>query len=371
MCALLRLSQAQQRVIPTDYFVTATGDTLRGQLQFSRFVADNGVTLLPAGGDPRRAYRAEESQGFGTVDGRRFVVQRIKFVGQQPVPASATNLAPAFVHVFMQHLVRGKANLYRLDYSVITAQAIMEYAEYQTTFFYIQVPGSGLLLLQQTSLRSVLKALFQDCPLAQSKSAHTRFDEAELSQTVLVYNTNCGVGFGPTADLRRSSPRYGRLIVGARAGLGMGLVSYQQSECLSDNTLKWMNNYIVGLNILSSSQHRVALATGLCYSWRRSSGTATHVVPAGFSNSGEVLSLEQRTAANTLQVPLLLRYSFLQTKSVAFIAAGAVPGCSISNSTSQTVLASTYDPHAFVPRQSAQPVTAQDAGIEKGALFGF
>lgn len=121
MCALLRLSQAQQRVIPTDYFVTATGDTLRGQLQFSRFVADNGVTLLPAGGGPRRAYRAEKSQGFGTVDGRRFVVQRIKFVGQQPVPASAIDLAPAFVHVFMQHLVRGKANLYCPDYSVITA----------------------------------------------------------------------------------------------------------------------------------------------------------------------------------------------------------------------------------------------------------
>lgn len=166
----------------------------------------------------------------------------------------------------------------------------MEYAEYQTTFFYIQVPGSGMLLLQQTSLRSVLKVLFQDCLLAQSRSAHTRFDEAELSQTVLVYKTNCGVGTGPTADLRRSSPRYGRLIVGARAGLGMGLVSYQQSEFMSDNTFKWMNNYIVGLNILSSSQHRVALATGLYYSWRRSSGTATHVVLAGFSNSGEVLT---------------------------------------------------------------------------------
>ena len=151
----------------------------------------------------------------------------------------------------------------------------------------------------------------------------------------------------------------------------MGLVSYQQSEFLSDNTVEWMNNYIVGLSIISSSQHRVALATGLYYSWRRSSGTATHVVPAGFSNSGEVLSLEQRTAANTLQVPLLLHYSFLQTKSVAFIAAGAVPGYSISNSTSQTVLVSTYDLHAFVPRQSAQPVAAQDAGIERGALFGF
>jgi hypothetical protein len=151
---------AQQPVPKLGYLVTEAGDTLRGTVRLSRFVTDYGVKIQ-VGDGPVQDYTVSNARAFATADGRRYRRRRVSFLVNQPIvrqddKAKSTDSTAAF----LQELVVGKARLYRLDYRLHPDQVPLEYTQYESTFYYLQLPNSSLVMLRSGTYEQVLWRMF-------------------------------------------------------------------------------------------------------------------------------------------------------------------------------------------------------------------
>ena len=361
---------AQTSVKGPDYLITNAGDTLRGKLRFSTFVTETGAQLAPGTGAEPRNFIPAQSRGFGTADGRRFVRRYLSFEAQKLSARAAVARVRAqdSIPVFLQVLVVGKAQLYQLDYHLVAERTPLEYAQFESRFLYLQVPGTDLRCLNEATFRPVLRGLLRDCPSLEAAIRDARFTPAGLAQVVLAYNTTCGAGFGAPRALPLAAlvPESGQIFgrFGLRAGASLGTVQYPTSayDAATGAVACRQFNWTVGLSAQLLGHGHWGLTSGLHLSARRNKVTRYQTVPAGFSNETEILVLRQRLAVYSAQVPLLLQFVPTLTTERArfFVNLGPVLGFNFRNTSTQDELATLFRPGQFISRQGTRSVPVND-----------
>lgn len=371
---LPQLARAQQPVPKPGYLVTEAGDTLRGIVKLARFVTDYGVKIQ-VGDGPAQDYTVNNARAFATADGRHYRRRRVSFLVNQPIVRQDNRVKSTdSTAVFLQELVVGKARLYRLDYRLHPDQVPLEYTQYETTFYYLQSPNSSLVMLRSDTHERVLWQMFQDCPAIQPTIRGVALEGVALTRLVLRYNTTCGAGFNtPQALALTPKENETRIRFGIRAGVAIDRLNYSDSYYLNDTEFGSKANWMAGISLTISSQHRVSLATGLYFTARRNQRDNTHVVPAGFTNKGQTLVLPSETAVNTIQVPLLATIAL--TKKAAgmqpFVSLGVLPGVAFSNTVRLAVPTSTFESGNFLPTQAAMLTNGLGGDSKMTPLLGF
>ncbi len=372
--ALPRPSRAQQPA-PTaiSYLITNTGEKLLGQLEVSQYVSEFGVKLkIPNQGS--RRYLPSECREFVTADGRRFFSRRVSFAAGQSLVARPTSLYTKedSATVFLQALVLGKARLYQLYYHVQAEAGPLEYLKYETRFFYMQVPGSALLMVQQSTYQSALTTAFRDCPAILGDVQRTIFDAQNMSRLVMGYNNACAAGFSAATLLPiEGAGLYKTMnIFGVRVGTGIGSLRYANSLYANQQTDGQQLNWSIGGSLeLLSGTSRWGGSTGFYFTARRQNGVVSTMVPVGFNNAGAALQLRQQLAINSVQVPLLVQYALAspQARLQPFAAVGPVLGCDFAASSFQDITVSVVEPGRFTPVQAVQNI---DINAEaKGRIY--
>lgn len=359
LALLAHPSRAQNAPPATPYLVTHAGDTLRGALQAPRFVTEYGVKFSGNATSPASRFLPVEARAFRTADGRRYRSRPVNFAAQQLVLRQATAAVTRrdSLPVFLQELVLGKATLYRLDYHLTADRAALEYTQYETTFFFVEVPGSALLRLEQQTFRATLKTLLADCPTVKPTLAKIPFSDAGLAQLVLEYNTACAAGFAAPVALPLASggpivDQTGFNKFGIRVGAALASAAYPNGQFGTQQTNSAQINLTAGLSF-QVQPRRWGFATGLNFTARRNAKTVFHAVGPGFDNQGDILALEQTISVNSLSIPLLVQYaSSARTSHLQpFIALGPVIGCNLGSASSQEELTSVARPGRFIPTQ--------------------
>ena len=374
LIALPRRSPAQQPApVAPSYLITTTGEKLLGQLEASQYVSEFGVKLKTATQGTRR-YSPSECREFGTADGRRFFSRRVSLAAGQSVVAHPTGLDSKedSTAVFLQAIVLGKARLYQLDYHAATQPGPLEYMRYETHFFFVQVPGSALFMVQQSTYQSALTAAFRDCPAVAAQVQRTIFDAQNLAGLLMAYNNACGAGFSAASLLPIEGAKLRKVTssFGVRVGTGVGKLRYASSQYADQQAdgqqLNWSGGGSLALQSIIS---RWGFLTGLYFTARRQNGVVSTTVPLGFNNAGAVLQLRQQLAINSVQVPLLAQYRLAgpQARLQPFAALGVVPGCDFAAASHQDVTVSVVEPGRFTPVQAVQNIDSNAEG--KGRIY--
>lgn len=371
----LTLPALAQSPRATAYLLTNAGDTLRGALEITRFPTEYGVRLK-VGDGAGQPFQLADTKGFGTADGRCYQRRRVSFAPQQALVAQPGQLGGQdSTTVFLQELIAGKVHLYRLDYHLQADRLPMAYSEYVNEFYYVQAPGSRLVMLQQATYQQVLAKLFQDCASSSQPAAPpVAFSGPALAKAVLRYNTTCAQGFAaPRVFTQRPPDAPSEVHFGLRAGVVLGKISYADSYYLDNKTFDYSPNLAVGLSLRISNHAQNSLTTGLYFTARRNTGSTAYLVPGGYTNQGETLTLSQQVAVNTLQVPLIaqLMLGKKTTGLLPFFSFGLVPGIAFSNTATIDVLTPVYAPGSFVGRQTAKSTNGLTGDSKTSGLLGL
>ena len=297
---------------------------------------------------------AAQSRGFGTADGRRFVRRYFSLENRGLTPRGAGGRVQALdsIPVFLQVVATGKAQLYLLNYHLKAERNPLENTEYESTFLYLQVPGSAWLRLQESTFRAVLREQLRACPAIENAIRDTRFTAPALAQVVQAYNLACGAGFAPPAVLpltareSEQGERFGR--VGLRAGAVLGTAYYPESSYNSASRAQ--TNWTFGLSFQEQGKGHWGVVSGLHLTIRSNEAFVHETVPSSYLNKGTIIALRQQLSVWTAQIPLLAQYVTLPVNGKQLFAAlGPVLGANFKNTTKQEVAASVFVPGQFLP----------------------
>jgi hypothetical protein len=355
------------------YLVTQSGDTLRGEIEISRFPSENGVSLRAIGSTASgTAYLPRTTRLVQLADGQRLVGRKLVLQRRTQVVTRIVGDTRDSVSVFLQQLTTGAARLYRLDYNLIPSTGTaFEATERETRFFLLETAASGLLVLEQVNFRPMLKAVFAGCAPALEQLPRTKFDEAPLVQLALAYGS-CAPGL-PATDLRpAASPaeKY-RLVLGVRAGAARHTLSVDNEPRLSRSEAEPLTDWQAAIYArLVRPGRAVSFGAGLQYSKRRTHYSSDYVVPAGFTNANQRFVFTSEFELQALQLPLWVQWGARSGYGL-YVAAGAVPALHRNGHITYDALRSVVDAGSFSPRAAPERVTEQRfAGNSALALGG-
>ncbi|MGI4883475.1 MAG: outer membrane beta-barrel protein [Janthinobacterium lividum] len=320
-------AQSNTRNLP-GYVVTAAGDTLRGMLTVPRFATDQGLTLLPDNApSAARKFSVQTVRAFGWPDGRCFV-KRSLASGRNAETGAVDSVA-----VLLQRLVGGAANFYRYDVDMTLHRGQAEYTQSETVQYFITVAGSGLAPVRPASYVAALSAVFKDCPAVVAAVPRTSFNERNIGDLVLRYNALCHAAV-PAHDYRLpEAPSTVRLLVSLRAGAQRGKLFYPSSDYLTSANGQATVLPAFGVELRLAYQGPWSLVAGVHYARLRSEATQTQPAQLGTTNAGQLLSLPASVEVQSLQAPVLLRYTLGRGLVRPYLAAGPVFGMYTSNQT--------------------------------------
>ncbi|WBA41677.1 outer membrane beta-barrel protein [Hymenobacter canadensis] len=308
--------QAQRKSFIPGYVVNERGDTLRGTIQSSRVISENGIRFRPAGSTEVTEYLPTQIRAFGLDDRRRFLVRKLvlprKAYAQLPVRDTAAT------SVYLQQLTTGAANLYRLDFE-------------GSTRFLIAMPTSGLVNLEAVNFRIVLQTLFSSCPAAVAQIPRTRLEENSLTQLVLSYSS-C-TPQPTTKDLRRESTPEEEYHThfALQGGYVSSHLYYPKSRTLQASAMDQSGGWIAGMSLYLRNQGPLAFGIEAQYTERNGTGKEKYTVSSFYANSGEQFLLQRHIDVKTLLFPLVVHYTLGKTSLQPYVSAGPVVGFSFGN----------------------------------------
>ncbi len=318
------------------YVVTAQGDTLRGLLTVPRFVTDAGVVLRPNAQAPAQKFGVQQLRAVALQDGRRLVKLKM------PVRRDAQTGVVDSAAVLLQQLVGGYANFYRYDIDMTRHRGEAEYTQSETVQYFIRAAGSGLAQVRRATQQVTLGAVFQDCPTVTAAVPRTRFEEYRLSDLVVRYNADCHATV-PAHDYRLPEPvSTAQVLVSARVGLHGGKLYYPASAYLTQAGSQAATRLLYGLELRLAYAGPWSLIVGVNYARLRSTATLVQPARLGTTNAGEPLSLPITTEVQSLQAPVLVRYTVGHGSLRPYVAAGPMFGMYITNQTSLSYTTLTY-----------------------------
>jgi hypothetical protein len=306
------------------YVVKVNGDTLRGLLEVPRLVTTNGLLFRATEPAPAQKFTVEEVRAFGFQNGHRFVrrTMAVRRNAETGVVDSAT--------VFLQQLVAGYANFYRYDAPRRPSQ---DDDPVEATQYFLGVENSGLVQVRRATQQVALAAVFKDCPAVVAAVPRTLFDEYRLGSLVLRYNTECHAAT-PAHDHRLpEAPSTVQVLVSLRAGVQRGQLFYPSSDYLTLATAQATVLPAYGLELRLAYQGPWSLIAGVHYYRLRSEATQVQTAQLGTTNTGQLLSLPASVEVQSLQAPVLVRYTFGHAPLRPYLAAGPMFGMYISNQT--------------------------------------
>lgn len=343
------------------YLVTMQGDTLRGEVEISRFPSENGVSLRAPGTTvPGKAYLPSTVRRVQLADGQRLVSRKLVLQRRTQVVTRIVGDTRDSINVFLQQLTTGAARLYRLDYNLVPSTGTaFEATERETRFFLMETAPSGLLVLEQINFRPMLQSVFAGCPAALEQLPRTKFDEAPLVQLALSYGS-CAPGL-PATDLRPATgpAEKSRLVLGIRAGAVRNTLSVGNEPRLARADAEPLTDWQAGAYArLVRPGRATSFGAGLQYGRRRTRYSSTYVVPGGFTNANQSFELMSNFEVQALQLPVWVQrgsksgYGF-------YVAAGAIPALHYKGTVSYDALRSVVDAGSFSPRAVPERVTEQ------------
>lgn len=342
-------TQAQRKHFIPGYVVNERGDTLRGTIQSSRVISENGIQFKPTGSPEVVEYLPTQIRAFGLDDRRRFLVRRLsvprRSYAQDPVRDTTT------VKVFLQQLTTGAANLYRLDFE-------------GNTRFLVAMPTSGLVNLEAVNFRIVLQTLFGSCPAAAARISRTRLDENSLTDLVLNYAT-C-TPQPPTSDLRRQQAP--EEVYHAHFALQGGYMSshlyYPKSRALQAGAMEHSGGWVAGMSLYLRNQGPLAFGIEAQYAERNTTGNEKYTVSSFYANADEQFTLQRHIDVKTLLFPMVVHYTLGKSSLQPYVSAGPVVGFSFGNKT-------WYEDTYFLTPPSTFPATLPTELIKRVDVLGL
>ncbi|GAB3286855.1 hypothetical protein [Hymenobacter tenuis] len=312
------------------YVITTQGDTLRGKLTVPPFVTEHGLTLRANEEASTKKFGIQDLRGFGLADGRRFVRRTVgrKYNSETGTTDSAT--------VFMQQLLAGHANFYRYNHNVERHRPEVGEAPSEAVQYFVEPMGGSLVEIRRATYLSVLPVLFKDCAVVIDVIPLIRFNEEQLSDLTLRYDTLCHAST-PTHDYRLPKvPSTVRLRISAHAGLQSSQLFYSLSP---DFQRGWASSEVLptyGIELRLANDGPWSFIGGVYYSRLRNKATQQKTAMLGTSNTGEQLQLPFSLEVRHAQVPLLISYSLTSGFLRPYLAAGPVIGMYINNQTTMS-----------------------------------
>ena len=358
------LAQSADRLQP-GYIIPLQGDTVRGFVEpLARFVTAQGIGFRTAASTPSQRYQPEQLRGFGLAGGKSYVTRPV-LLGTRDT-----------LRVFLEHLIAGGANLYRLDYEIQRAVDPMSLQRYNTTFYYIDLNGTMPLLLQEETYRGMLKNVFSACPAVSAKPI-SRFDQPHLVEAVLRYNEQCQTS-RPTRDLRPpvNEEDRSRVVLSLRVGAGLNTLSYDQNATLDVKQAEATSGLAAALQVRLATKHAFSVESGVQYAHKETNFSQTSTVPTGFRNAGEQLTLTSRMEFTSIQAPLVLRYTVGRGRLQPYLFGGALIGGHLARQTMVGLPATVYTPPTGTgpgvidQRQESRSEAGRSFAVALGGHFG-
>ncbi|MGI4735364.1 MAG: hypothetical protein ACRYG7_09315 [Janthinobacterium lividum] len=318
------------------YLVRTQGDTVRGLLRVPRYVTDEGLRFRPKADAPLQKITARELRAFGLQDGRRFVKRML------PVRRNAETGVVDSAAVLLQQLVAGYASFYRYDVDVARHRSEAEYTQSETVQYFIEAGSKNLVQVRRAAQQVTLAVVFQDCPAVVAAVRHTLFDEYKLSNLVLRYDRECHAN-APVYDYRLPEPvSTVQVLVSARVGMQRSTLFYPSSYYLPKLESQSATQPIFGLELRLAYAGPWSLIVGVNYARLRSTATLVQPAQLGTINAGQFLNLPISVEAQSLQAPVLVRYTVGHGLLRPYVAAGPMFGMYITNQTTLSNTTLTY-----------------------------
>ncbi|WBO84665.1 hypothetical protein [Hymenobacter yonginensis] len=351
------------------YLVTMQGDTLRGEIELTRFPSENGVLLRAAGTTtPGKAYLPLTTRLVQLDNGQRLVRRKLVLQRRTQVVTHIVGDSRDSIGVFVQQLTTGAARLYRLDYNLVPSTGTaFEHTKRETQFFLMETAPSGLLVLEQINFRPMLQSVFAGCAPALEQLPRTKFEEDALVKLALAYSS-CAPGL-PATDLRPApepAPK-SQLLLGVRAGAARHTLSIGNEPRLARSKAEPLTDWQAAVYArLVRPGRAVSFGAGLQYGKRRTRYASDYVVPVGFTNAGQQFALAAEFEVQALQLPVWVQWG-AKSGYGFYVGAGAVPGLHRQGHLVSDALRSVVDPGSFSPRAVAERVT--DERFDNGSVL--
>ncbi|MCC2547514.1 PorT family protein [Hymenobacter sp. BT175] len=357
------------------YIVTLRGDTVRGLLSASRFVSENGLQFKPSNADPVKVYFPAELRGFGEQGtGRYYVSRRMGLYRTETTITTRSDLQyrrqrEDSTTVFLQPIVTGHSILYGLDFHLtpqVERTAMEASRPQETRFYFLQLPKTPLVALPRAQYKALLQAAFSDCPAAVARAAKSHFSADHLAEVVLTYNA-CHTGV-PARDLRlhpeATNPT--TLTWSARAGISRSGAYYDNSAELGSKQTQASYAPLLELRLRLGNKNPYSLETGLRFTTRKSTAANPHTVPAGFTNSGQQLTVKSSTQFSSLQIPVQAHYRFGQGNLQPYVTGGLLAGLNFGHKNALGILVTRFNTPPGSPG-STQEVGTEAATYREGS----
>lgn len=295
LAVLLPLAAQAQTAFEPGYVVPASGDTLRGELDYrDAYFSATQCRFRPSPAAEPRTYRPGELLAYGLPTiGKHY--RTLTVVAGSP---------PSFAEV----LVSGPATLYYLRDATRADHYFLEAPQLALTELVhrkVLLPNQNIIQ-EQNIYRTTLTQAMPDCPGAEALLPTLAFTAAALRRVVNVFNECQGVVPAPAPAPRqlRQRPLLGVLVGGQLTHPQVRFpTNYNQLITLAPGNAK---SLAVGLNLgvpLPALSRKLSLEVALYYA-RQQYEQATSS-PAAIAGVGPYYQFEFAY----LRLPLLLRYT--------------------------------------------------------------
>lgn len=300
-----------QKFIPAKIFTTS-GDTLSG------YIKDVGkkekclqVIFKKNKTDEVTKYNAEELRGYAFGEYRVYESASVSLAGED-------GYARPF---FLQKIVEGATDLYRLDYEYVEQKAVSQ-VQFQEAFFIIKPQGSKqakvlLLNTYRSQLRNYFDNLCAD--RVQEINDNYRYTEEGLAKIVKAYNEACYQRPAKILLPEKSTKRRFKYQIG---------IGVQQTTIKNQDLVDIEYDFVGNPNLTVHALLEVPLfkfmagSIGVEYLRLSTDNKRDVVVNEFYTNAGEVLMLRGLTKSTYLNVPARVKINFGQQKFQPYVYVG-------------------------------------------------
>ncbi|HEX8426475.1 MAG TPA: outer membrane beta-barrel protein [Hymenobacter sp.] len=308
--------------------MTAQGDTLRGVLDVPRLVSDQGLQFRPDKQAAAKTLTIKDLKAFGLEDGRRFVKRTIT-TGRN----SQTGGIDSAV-VFVQQQIAGTVNFYRYEHSPLNNRTQAGSSANEPVQYFIDSGSRSLIRLSSRTYQSTFSVLFKDCQTVVEEVARTAFREKSLGDLVLRYNTQCPNSTTVAHDYRvAEKPSTTHLLFSGRGSVQSGNLWYTSSPDLARKDSRMPTGAAFGVEVRLANDGPWSLSSGLHYAQLHRETNRTRNGFAGTVNANESIVVPASVQVQSVQVPLLVRYTLGHSMLRPYLAAGVLYGQYLNNKT--------------------------------------
>ncbi len=309
---------AQNKSYSSGYIIKQDGNKIEGLIRKSALIdLSETVQFKKDQSSEVQKFSPEEVQSF-YFENKQYEADSIPFLDDQG--------RIFFKHLFLQKLLEGRFELYRLDHQINDAPSPLY--QYQNKFYYLRTDTKQSMIdLLENNYKIKLGDLFRRRNCEEGALVKTKFTDAAIAGIVQKLNTCLG------ADSKRLFVEKKKKKVKLGIGLGISSHSIATNNGLFDKA-KTESNIGVDANfyLYWSLSRKIDIRGGLGYKNRSQTGEIPFIIPEGVSNSGETITLNSEIKINQAYTVWEVLYAFSSSKTKPYILAGAYFGVATGNS---------------------------------------